>query len=268
MNESTTTEPPGFRGVVIVPAYNEEESISLVLTELAEHAPAWSVVVVDDGSTDATSAIARSHPGVHVLTLPFNLGIGGAMQAGYRFALRGGFTHALQVDADGQHDPREIPKLLAVLAADPTIDMVVGTRFLEPDSDGFKSSAARRVGIGIFARLLSRIVGERVTDPTSGFRLVRRTGIELFATDYPHDFPEVEAIVMMHAHRLRATETAVVMRERAGGQSSIGRRKSAYYMVKVTIAVVMALLRRRPLPNGSSAPAPVEPSTRAHEEVA
>ncbi len=234
------------RALAIVPAYNERDAISTVIDELASHAPGVDVVVIDDGSTDGTSAIAAEH-GARVVRLPFNLGIGGAMQAGYRLAHDEGYDIAVQVDGDGQHDARDIAALLEALDADPAVDMLVGSRFLGADGSGFRSSRSRRIGIRIFSALLSRIVGERVTDPTSGFRMVRRSGIELFARDYPHDYPEVEALVMMHAHRLRAREVPVMMRERLGGSSSITAGRSAYYMAKVTMAVGIALLRRRPI---------------------
>ncbi len=235
-----------MRTLAIVPAYNERGSIPTVLRELASHAPHVDVVVVDDGSTDATAEEALAH-GARVIRLPFNLGIGGAMQAGYRLANDEGYDIAVQVDGDGQHDAREVAVLRAVLDAEPDIDMVVGSRFLADVEDGFRSSRSRRVGIRIFSAFLSRIVGEPVTDPTSGFRMVRRAGIELFARDYPHDYPEVEALVMMHAHRLRAREVPVRMRERLQGTSSITTGQSAYYMAKVSLAVTVALLRRRPV---------------------
>jgi glycosyltransferase involved in cell wall biosynthesis len=234
------------RCLAIVPAYNEEGSVGVVVTELLRHAPDVDVVVVDDGSTDATARVA-AQAGARVIRLPFNLGIGGAMQSGYRMAVEEGYDLAVQVDGDGQHDPRGVADLRATLDADPTIDMVAGSRFISTTRDGFRSSRSRRMGIRVFSWLLSRIVGEQVTDPTSGFRMVRRSGITLFARDYPHDYPEVEALVMMHAHRLRVREIPVVMRPRLDGASSITAGQSVYYMLKVTLAVLIALLRRRPI---------------------
>jgi glycosyltransferase involved in cell wall biosynthesis len=234
------------RCLAIVPAYNEEGSVGVVVDELARYAPEVDVVVVDDGSTDRTAAVA-SAAGARVIRLPFNLGIGGAMQAGYRLAAEEGYDLAVQVDGDGQHDPRGIADLRATLDANPAIDMVAGSRFLSRNGDGFRPSRSRRTGIRIFSWLLSRIVGEQVTDPTSGFRMVRRSGINLFARDYPHDYPEVEVLVMMHAHRLAVREIPVVMRPRLDGISSITTGQSIYYMLKVTLAVTIALLRRRPI---------------------
>jgi glycosyltransferase involved in cell wall biosynthesis len=243
---------PVVKSLVIIPAYNEQETVGSVVDEISAHAPDFDVVVVDDGSTDQTWAVALSH-GARVIRLPFNLGIGGAVQTGYRFAADNAYDIAVQVDADGQHDPRTIHTLLDVLNRREDIGMVVGSRFLDENADGFRSSAPRRVGIRLFGALLSRIVGSPVTDPTSGLRMVGRAGIELFARDYPHDYPEVEAVVMMHAHRLEAIEVPVVMRDRQGGQSSINATQSLYYMVKVTLAVLIGLARRHPVVEAGAA---------------
>jgi glycosyltransferase involved in cell wall biosynthesis len=232
--------------LAIVPAHNEAEAIVGTVTAIAQWAPDFDVLVIDDGSTDATAERARA-AGAEVLRLPFNLGIGGAMQSGYIHASEHGYEVAVQVDGDGQHDPRHIPELLACLEADPGLNMVTGSRFLDPGGDGYRSSATRRVGIRIFASLLSRITGQRVTDPTSGFRMTDRRGLELFANDYPRDYPEVEAIVLMHTHRLRSRELPVVMAPRLTGVSTISSSQSVYYMVKVLLAVFVALFRTRPV---------------------
>jgi glycosyltransferase involved in cell wall biosynthesis len=246
--------------LAIVPAYNEEASVARVIAELRRHAPEWDVVVVDDGSTDATATVARG-AGARVLRLPFNLGIGGAVQAGYQLALSEGYELAVQVDGDGQHDPAELPKLRAHLAANPELDMVTGSRFLVAESGTERSTRSRRLGIAIFARLLSAVTRRPVTDPTSGFRMVNRRGIELFARDYPHDYPEVEAVLMVHAHRLRADEVPVRMRPRQGGMSSINASRSAYYMVKVLLAILVGLVRARPVVEaGDESPVAAEPT--------
>jgi glycosyltransferase involved in cell wall biosynthesis len=202
------------------------------------------VLVVDDGSTDATGERAEA-AGATVVRHPFNLGIGGAVQSGFRFAREGDYDRMVQVDADGQHDPREIARLVRMQDAEPDLDMVCGSRFLSEDYR-YPAPISRRTGIHLFAFLLSRIVGQRISDPTSGFRLYNRRAIELFARDYPHDYPEVEAVLMLHHHRLVMREVPVRMYERGGGRSSIGSGKSLYYMVKVLLAIGVGLVRRRP----------------------
>jgi glycosyltransferase involved in cell wall biosynthesis len=232
------------RHLAIVPALNEAGSIAQTVAEIREHAAGFEVLVLDDGSTDETAAIAAA-AGAHVISMPFNVGIGGAMQCGYMYARDHGYEVAVQVDGDGQHDARDIPRLLAALTGEPALDMVTGSRFLGSDG-GYRSSALRRAGIRVFAAIISLVTRQRVTDPTSGFRMSARSGIELFARDYPHDYPEVEAIVLLHAHRLRMAELAVAMRPRTSGRSTIRRAVPAYYMVKVLLAVLVAMLRARP----------------------
>ncbi len=244
------------RNLAIVPAYNEAEAIGTTIGAIREHAPDFDVVVVDDGSSDATAERA-SAAGAAVLRLPFNLGIGGAMQSGYIYASEHDYDVAVQVDGDGQHDPRHIRDLLERLRGDPELHMVTGSRFMDSASGGYRSSAARRVGIRVFSWVVSRITGRSVTDPTSGFRMTDRRGIELFARDYPHDYPEVEAILLMHAHRLGSCEVPVLMRPRLTGSSAISSTQSVYYMVKVLLAVFVTLFRARPAAAVKDAPPPV-----------
>lgn len=233
-----------LRRVAIVPAYNEEGSIARVIEEIRAFDPGFEIAVVDDGSVDATAAVAAA-AGARVLRLPFNLGIGGAVQTGYRYAFENGFELAVQIDGDGQHDPGRLPAILAPLL-DGEADMVVGSRFA--GAGGYRVSFPRRLGIGVFARTISLIVRQRVTDTTSGFRAVNRRGIALFAADYPHDYPEAEATVMVVKHRLRLKEVPVAMRERASGRSSITAPRSVYYMVKVLLALFVGLFRRNVVP--------------------
>jgi glycosyltransferase involved in cell wall biosynthesis len=244
------------RNLAIVPAHNEAEAIAATIGSINRWAPDFDVVVIDDGSTDGTGELAAA-TGAIVLRMPYNLGIGGAMQAGYIFARENGYELAVQVDGDGQHDARQIKDLLRCLEANPGLNMVTGSRFLDAQGEGYRSSVARRMGIRIFARVLSAVTRQRVTDPTSGFRLTDRRGIELFANDYPIDYPEVEAIVLMHTHRLRSCEIPVVMGPRLTGESAISTPQSAYYMVKVLLAVFVALFRTRPVREAK----PMSPAT-------
>jgi glycosyltransferase involved in cell wall biosynthesis len=233
-----------LKRIAIVPAFNEEGSVGRVIDEIRGFDPDFDIVVVDDGSRDRTAAVAAGR-GAHVVRLPFNLGIGGAVQTGFRFAHEHGFELAVRVDGDGQHDPAQLSALLEpVLAGE--ADIAVGSRFAS--AGGYRSTRSRRLGIGILARTVSALVRQRVTDPTSGFQALNRRGIALFAADYPHDYPEVEATVMLFKHRLRLKEVPVAMRERAAGRSSIGAIRSVYYMVKVLLAIFIALFRRNVVP--------------------
>jgi hypothetical protein len=235
-----------LRKLAIVPALNEAGMVARVIREIRRHAPGFDVLVVDDGSADATAAEAEAE-GAVVIRHPYNLGIGGAMQSGYKYALANGYDVAVQVDGDGQHKPEYLPELLAALhTTEEEADMVYGSRFRgEP---GYKVPIGRRIGNLIFSLVLSAITRQRITDPTSGFRMTNRRGIELFARDYPHDYPEVEALLMLHAHRLRIHEVQVRMNARGFGRSSIDYPRSAYYMVKVLLALFVGLFRRRPVP--------------------
>ena len=234
----------GVRRIAVVPAFNEEDSIGRVIEEIRAFDPGFEIVVVDDGSTDATAAAAAAR-GAHVLRLPFNLGIGGAVQTGYRFAAERGYDLAVQVDGDGQHDPAQLPRILEPVL-DGEADMVVGSRFAGVGD--YRAPLLRRTGGRIFAWTVSAVVGQRMTDTTSGFRAVNRRGIELFAGDYPHDYPEVEATILLHKHRLRLKEVPVEMRMRAGGRSSITAVRSVYYMAKVLLAIFVGLFRKHAVP--------------------
>jgi len=232
------------RKIAIVPAYNEHAAIAGVIDEIRAFDPELDVLVVDDGSHDDTAAVARAH-GAYVVSLPFNLGIGGAVQTGFRYAAAHGYELAARVDGDGQHDPAELAQLLPVVLAGEA-DICVGSRFAGPG--GYRSSRSRRVGIRILARVVSMLTRQRVTDTTSGFQVLNRKAIALFAADYPHDYPEVEAAVMLHKHRLRLAEAPVHMRERVHGTSSITALRSVYYMSKVLLAVLVGMFRRSATP--------------------
>ena len=234
------------RIVAVVPAYDEADSIASVVHELHAFDPELDVVVVDDGSSDATAATAVA-AGAAVVRLPFNLGIGAAVQTGFRYALEQGYHTAVRLDGDGQHDPAELPKLLEPLARDEA-DVVTGSRFRDTEG-GYRPPLARRLGITWFARLVSLLSGQRVTDTTSGFQALNRKGIALFASDYPSDYPEVEATVLLLKHRLRLVEVPVRMREREHGASSITFLRSLYYAIKVTLALFVAMGRRYAVPS-------------------
>lgn len=236
--------PRGLRCVAVVPARNEAAAIGQVVREIHAVDPAVEVVVIDDASTDSTATEA-SAAGACVVRLPFNLGIGGAVQTGFRYALEEGFDLAVRLDGDGQHDASQLVALVGPLLAGEA-DIVVGSRFAAPS--GYRAPIGRRIGIVVFARVVSTLVGRRVTDTTSGFQALNRRAIALFAADYPHDYPEVEATLMVFKHRLRLLEVPVTMRERATGATSITALRSAYYAVKVLLAVLVGVLRKNVTP--------------------
>jgi glycosyltransferase involved in cell wall biosynthesis len=226
--------------LIIVPAYNEEESLPGVILDLQEHLPSTDIIVVDDGSTDATARTALSL-GVRVISLPFNLGIGGAMQTGYQYAQQHDYDVAIQFDGDGQHLAEEIEKLLQPLQPGEA-DLVIGSRFLNRGE--YKAPVGRKIAMRVFAALLSWILGKRLTDTTSGFRAANRRVIEFLAKIYPDDYPEVEALVLLHKAEFRIMETPVQMRKRTAGKSSITPLRSVYYMTKVLLAVFINLLKK------------------------
>jgi glycosyltransferase involved in cell wall biosynthesis len=231
------------RIVAVVPAFDEAGAIGRVVQEIRAFDIDIDVVVVDDASSDDTASIAESH-GATVLRLPFNVGIGGAVQTGFQYALAEGYDAAVRLDGDGQHDASELGKLLEPLERR-LADMVVGSRFVE-EGGAYRPPLARRIGIRVFARLVSVLGGERVTDTTSGFLALDRVGIELFAVEYPHDYPEVEATLVALRSGLRLKQVQVEMRERQAGTSSITFVRSLYYIVKVMLALLVASLRRYP----------------------
>jgi glycosyltransferase involved in cell wall biosynthesis len=230
--------------LVIVPAYNEVGNLPALLSELCSLPQGWEVLVVDDGSTDHTQeTIAPLATGrIRLLSLPCNLGVGGAIQTGLKFAVRRGYDVAVQVDGDGQHPPAEISKLVEALSETGS-DMVIGSRFLGGEK-GFRSTVSRRLGIWIFSRTLSVLCGKRITDATSGFRAWNRAAMQLLAADYPEDYPEVEAVLILHRGGLRITEVPVRMAARTAGHSTIGAVGALEFMVKVPLAILMNLIRK------------------------
>ncbi|MEP7290373.1 MAG: glycosyltransferase family 2 protein [Chloroflexota bacterium] len=228
--------------LVIIPALNEEASIAHVINLIREHAPWADVAVINDGSADRTGEIAEAC-GAIVLHLPHNVGIGAAVQTGMIFAARSGYEVAVQNDGDGQHDPREIPLLVRDLV-ESGADVVIGSRYIE--DRGYITPPIRRFGIVILARVISLVTRQNFTDPTSGFRASNRRTIRLCANFYPHDYPEPEAVVLLHKAGLKLREIPVTMNPRYGGTSSITPLKSGLYMVKVLLAILIDLLRAAP----------------------
>lgn len=236
------------RHLVIVPAWNESASIAGVVAELRLHLPDFDVIVIDDGSTDTT---LRAIPDdVTVVSLPFNLGIGGAMQTGYRYAALHGYDIAVQVDGDGQHPPEEVPKLLAPLLAGQA-DLVIGSRFLEPGE--YRPSSARLIGIRVLNMVIRLLGGKKVTDCTSGFRAANRRVIAAFAHWYPEDYPEPEVILLLERSGYRVAEVPVRMKPRQGGRSSIPLLRGLFYVIKVAVALALDTMRQ-PWPAGKVRP--------------
>ncbi len=241
MPSSNSAKPVTHKILVIVPAYNESGNIQKTIEELKNSPLPITILVINDGSNDQTAEEAY-RAGAFVVSLPFNLGIGGAVQTGFQFAVDKGFTLAVQVDGDGQHDIRYLSQLI-----DPVIrgqaDMTIGSRFLPPYL-GYQSSFVRRIGIHFFAWLISFLTRYKVTDPTSGFRAFNGKIIKAFAQYYPHDFPEPEAIMVARSLRARVQEMPVEMRKRQHGHSSIRYLRTLYYMVKVTFAILLHMIKK------------------------
>ena len=223
--------------LIIIPAYNEEKNLPKLTEKLEKMYPQYDYVVVNDGSVDHTKELCRKE-GISVINLPVNLGIGGAVQTGYKYGSENGYDIVVQIDGDGQHDIAYLDKLLEPLRNN-SADVVIGSRFIR--KEGFQSSRLRRTGIVFLSRLIRLLTGIRVYDVTSGFRAVNRRFVEIYARDYPSDYPEPEAIVSAIMKGGRVLEVPVVMKERESGTSSINLVRSVYYMIKVTLAV---LLRR------------------------
>jgi glycosyltransferase involved in cell wall biosynthesis len=227
------------RCLAIVPAFNESGAIAAVVADLRTHAPQVDILVIDDGSTDGTAACVP--PPATVIRLPFNLGIGGAMQTGYRYAREHGYDVALQVDGDGQHPADQIPALIAALR-ETGADLIVGSRFLNAGS--YQQSPARMAGIRVLIGLLRLLTGKPLTDPTSGFRAANRRVIEAFAAWYPDDYPEPEVLVLLSRVGYVVREIPVRMAPRRTGRSSIGLLTGVFYVLKVSAALLLSTLRR------------------------
>ena len=221
--------------LLIIPAYNEEESLRSLIEEIKTVCPYVDYLVVNDCSSDDTERLLEEL-GANYITLPCNMGIGGAVQSGYRYAAQNGYDIAIQIDGDGQHDVRFV-KDMVKLIEDKQADVVIGSRFI--DKEGFQSSQARRIGIRILSMLIRLMCGAKVKDVTSGFRAVNRRFIELFAENYPDDYPEPEVIVTAKLYGAVIKELPVIMRKRTTGKSSINLKRSIYYMIKVSLAIII-----------------------------
>lgn len=229
--------------LVLIPALNEEDSIARVVGRVRQNLPWADVLVINDGSSDNT-AQAAEQTGALVLHMPYNVGIGASVQTGFLFAEQQGYAVVIRNDGDGQHGVQDIPALLAELDKG-EVDMVIGSRYIE--NRGYVASAARRAGSLLLANLISAIIHQRVTDPTSGFIVCNRRAIRLCAQVYPHDYPEPESLVILHRAGLKLREVPVTMEARMGGRSSITTLRSGYYMVKVILAILVGLLRPAPV---------------------
>lgn len=230
-----------MKKLVIIPAYNESESIKETVKDIERKAIGFDYVVINDCSKDDTLNILKKS-NLNYIDLPINLGIGGAVQTGYRYAYENDYDMAVQVDGDGQHDATFLNEMASVLENE-QLDMVIGSRFIE--KKGFQSSILRRFGIKYFTGLIKCVTGKKITDPTSGLRLIGKDVIAIFAEEYPKDYPEPESVVRILRKNKNVKEIPVVMRERQGGVSSINPMKSVYYMIKVSLAILVEGIRTK-----------------------
>ncbi len=228
--------------LIIIPAYKEAENIAAVIKSLHNELPEANILVVNDASTDETSSVAAATNIAEIIDLPANLGIGGAVQTGFKYAAASNYDIALQFDGDGQHLASEI-KILINPILEQKADVVIGSRFLDKKYDGFKSTFARRIGIHIFQIVNSIIIRQKITDNTSGFRAYNKNAIQFLAQNYPTDFPEPEAVILLGKNKFSITEIFTKMKERENGVSSISSSDSFYYMIKVLLAVFINAIR-------------------------
>ena len=229
-----------MKKLVIIPAFNEEGNLEKTIKDIKDNSPDFDYVIINDCSTDKTLEMCRRH-GFSYLNLPVNLGIGGAVQTGYRYAYYHGYDIAVQFDGDGQHSASHLEDMVTTLI-DTESDMVIGSRFIE--KEGFQSSGLRRIGIKYFTGLIKLLTGKKITDPTSGMRMVNKKLLEKFTDEYPKDYPEPESVVTILAEKYKVTEIPVVMNEREEGVSSISLKNSVYYMIKVSFAILIARMKK------------------------
>jgi len=228
-----------MRKLLIIPAYNEADNLAALVREIQTKAPGYDYIIINDGSTDHTAKVCCQHQ-LNVIHLGNNLGIGGAVQTGYLYAIRHNYDIAIQIDGDGQHDPAYLDALIMPLVEDEA-DFTIGSRFIE--NEGFQSSGLRRAGIRWLDTILKTGTGLDITDATSGFRACNQKVMQIFVSYYPKDYPEPETIADLYRHKLRILEVPVIMRERQSGVSSIRFFKPAYYMMKVTLSIIISHLK-------------------------
>lgn len=226
--------------LVIIPAYNEEGNIVKTVSDVQKNAPSFDYIIINDCSTDNTLQVCREH-GYQVLSLPCNMGIGGGVQTGYLYASRNGYDYAVQFDGDGQHNAEYLEEMAEQMEAK-GLDMLIGSRYIQ--KEGFQSSGLRRMGIKYFTGLIRLVTGTTITDPTSGMRMVNSDVIQLFAKDYPKDYPEPESVVTLLKKGRKVEEIPVRMNAREEGNSSISAIKAVYYMIKVSLAILIAAVRK------------------------
>jgi glycosyltransferase involved in cell wall biosynthesis len=228
--------------LIVIPAYNESGRVGRVVQDVLDAVPGADVLVVDDGSRDATADEARS-AGAAVVTLPVNLGYGAALQTGYKYAARHGYAVLGQIDADGQHLPEHFPALFAELQ-DARADVVIGSRFLDGEGH-YRPPRARKVGIALFARIASMLTRQRISDPTSGFQVMRLPVAQFFCTDvYPSDYPDADILILLHRSGFHVREVPVRMLP-SPGQSMHAGHKSLYYVYKMLLSIFVTVLRPR-----------------------
>lgn len=228
--------------LVLIPAYNESRRLGEVITAVRNVVPDYEILVVNDGSRDDTAAVAR-RAGVAVISHPFNMGYGVAIQTGYKYALARGYDHVVQMDGDGQHDPAWIPALLRPVVHGEA-DFVIGSRFLE--SGSYRPSLVRRMGMAFFRSLVSRLIGSSITDSTSGYQAFNRRVTGFFTSDsFPCDYPDADMLITLHRYGFRIAEVPVRMRANESGTSMHGGLKPLYYLFKMLLSIAVTLLRKK-----------------------
>ncbi|RMD93250.1 MAG: glycosyltransferase family 2 protein [Calditrichaeota bacterium] len=228
------------KGIIIIPAYNEEQNISSLIPEIKQYAPDLDIVVINDHSSDRTSQIARKL-GVMVIDLPCNLGYGGAVQTGFKYAVKSGYDYCIQLDGDGQHDPKSIEDLRKEIENNGA-DVILGSRFL--GSALYKIPALRKIGMALFGKIIKLSTGMQITDPTSGYQALSQKAMRFFANDnYPIDYPDADTLIILNYAGFKIKEIPVIMRQRNFGESMHNNLKAVYYLIKMFLSLLVVFLR-------------------------